>query len=111
MPNFVKKNVEYQEYFIHSWVFSLVEHLNKKRDTKLGIKVPKIILYDEKSKVLTMQHLAGDNLSNIYGEEFNKVPKKYTDIIRNFIRVLDAYLIDYVDITGYNFMLVRIICI
>ncbi len=107
MPYFIKENVTYQEYFIHSWVFSLVEHLNKKKDTKVGIKVPKIILYDEKSKVLTMQHLAGDNLSNIYGEEFDKVPRKYTDVIRNFIRVLDAYLIDYVDITGYNFMLVR----
>ena len=107
MPYFVKENVEYQEYFVHSWVFSLVEHLNKKKDTKVGIKVPKIIMYDEKSKVLTMQFLAGDSLSNIYGEEFNKVPEKYTEIIRNFIRILDAYLIDYVDITGYNFMLVR----
>ena len=107
MPQFVKKNVEYEEYFIHSWVFSLVQNLNKNKSTRVNIKVPKIIKYNEKNKELIMQHLNGDNLSNIYGDNLNDVPEEYIQVIRNFIEILDSYLINYVDITGYNFMLVN----
>ena len=107
MPHFVKKDVEYREYFLHSWVYSLVENLNKSKETRVKIKVPKIIEYDQKNKILTMQQLNGDNLSNIFGDNLKDVPKEYINIIRNFIQILDAYLIDYVDITGYNFMLVK----
>lgn len=107
MPHFVKKNVAYQEYFIHQWVYSLIEFLNKKKETRVEIKVPKIMSYDEKSGTLTMQQLNGDNLSNIYGDSLNEVPPEYISKIRNFVQILDAYLIDYIDITGYNFMLVR----
>tara|TARA_Y100000748_G_scaffold300571_2_gene299243 strand:+ start:2276 stop:2716 length:441 start_codon:yes stop_codon:yes gene_type:complete len=105
MPHFVKKNVAYQEYFIHNWVYNLIEFLNKKKETQVYIKVPKIVSYDEKSKTLTMQQINGDNLSNIYGDNFNQIPKEYILKIRNFVQILDAYLIDYTDITGYNFML------
>lgn len=107
MPRFVKKNVEYEEYFIHSWVFSLVQNLNKNKSTRVNIKVPKIIKYNENDKELIMQHLNGDNLSNIYGDNLNDVPEEYIQVIRNFIEILDSYLINYVDITGYNFMLVN----
>ena len=75
MPHFVKKNVAYQEYFIHNWVYNLIEFLNKKKETQVYIKVPKIVSYDEKSKTLTMQQINGDNLSNIYGDNFNQIPK------------------------------------
>ena len=91
MSYFVKKNVLYQEYFIHSWVYSLVQSLNKKKETKVYIKVPKIISYDEKGRTLTMHHLNGDNLSNIYGDNFDDVPPEHITKIRNFIQILDAY--------------------
>ena len=107
MPQFVKKNVEYEEYFIQRWVFSLVQNLNKNKSTHVNIKVPKIIKYNENDKELIMQHLNGDNLSNIYGDNLNDVPEEYIQVIRNFIEILDSYLINYVDITGYNFMLVN----
>ena len=52
-----------------------------------------------------MQKVDGDNLSNIYGEDINNVPIKLVAIIRQMISILNYYLVEYVDITGYNFML------
>ena len=52
-----------------------------------------------------MQKIHGDNLSNIYGEDIENVPIKLIKIIRQLLDLLNQYLIDYIDITGYNFML------
>jgi predicted Ser/Thr protein kinase len=105
MPTFIKKEVEYNEYFIHAWAYSLLKDLSKKEDTNIKIHIPKIISYDKKSKVLIMQHISGDNLSNIYGEEILEVPIKVINIIRKCLYLFHLYLVEYIDITGYNFML------
>ena len=102
---FIKHNVNYVEYFIHEWVFYLLKYLSKTKETHINIHVPKIINYDKKNKILTMQKIHGDNLSNIYGEDIEEIPIKLITIIRQIINTLNSYLVEYVDITGYNFML------
>ena len=52
-----------------------------------------------------MQKIIGDNLANIYGEEIENIPIKIIDTIRKFINILNSYFVEYIDITGYNFML------
>ena len=102
---YIKQNVNYNEYFIHQWTYDLLKNLSKKKETNINIHIPKIISYDPRSKTLTMQKIYGDNLSNTYGEEIENVPGKFIKIIRKLLSVLSQYFIDYIDITGYNFML------
>tara|TARA_B100001093_G_C26808257_1_gene1006445 strand:- start:1520 stop:1972 length:453 start_codon:yes stop_codon:yes gene_type:complete len=102
---FIKKNVNYSEYFIHQWTYYLFNYLSNTKTTNIRIHVPKIFEYDEKKKILKMQKINGDNLSNIYGEDIENVPVKIINIIRNVINILNYYSVEYLDITGYNFML------
>lgn len=100
-----KNNVSHNEYFIHQWSYFLLKELNKKKDTYINIKIPRIFNYNDKKKELTMQKICGDNLANIYGEEIKNIPNKIINTIRKFISLLNSYLVEYIDITGYNFML------
>lgn len=102
---YTKHKVNYNEYFIHQWTYDLLKKISKNKDTSINIHVPKIINYDPRSKTLTMQKIHGDNLSNVYGEDIKDVPIKLVKIIRQLLTLLSQYLIDYIDITGYNFML------
>lgn len=100
-----KQNVSHQEYFIQEWCYFLLKSLNKNKDTSINIKIPRIFNYNEDKKELTMQKICGDNLANIYGEDIENIPVKIIETIRKFIRLLNSYLVEYIDITGYNFML------
>ena len=100
-----KNNVSHKEYFIHEWCYFLLKDLNKKKDTAINIKIPRIFNYNEDKKELTMQKIIGDNLANIYGEEIENIPVEIINTIRKFITLLNSYLVEYIDITGYNFML------
>lgn len=100
-----KLNVDYNEYFIHKWTYDLLKELSKKKETNINIHVPKIYNYDPINKTLSMQKIYGDNLSNIYGEDINEIPTKLISTIRHLLILLSEYRIDYIDITGYNFML------
>lgn len=102
---FVKENVNENEYFIHEWVYYLIKNNSKSKENHINIKVPKIYNYDSENKRLSMQMIYGDNLSNIYGEDIKNVPKKLINIIQKTINLMNSYLVEYPDITGYNFML------
>ena len=102
---FIKHDVAFSEYFTHEWAYKLLKNLAASKETRIKIMVPKIYHYDQTQKILTMQKISGDNLSNIYGENIEDVPPKILPIIRQFIALLSIYGIDYPDITGYNFML------
>lgn len=102
---YIKENVKYNEYFIQQWTYELLKKLSNDKTISINIHVPKIIDYDPRTKTLTMQKVHGDNLSNIYGEEITEVPVKLITIIRKLLGLLTQYLIDYIDITGYNFLL------
>jgi len=102
---FIKYNVNYNEYFIHEHCYYLLENLSKNKNSKINIYIPKIISYCKNSKILKMQKISGDNISNIYGEDINNIPINIITIIRQCIYLFNQYNIDYIDITGYNFML------
>lgn len=102
---FVKENVNEKEYFIHQWIYYLIKNNSNSKENHINIKVPKIYNYDSENKLLTMQIIYGDNLSNIYGEDIKNVPKKIINIIQKTINLMNSYLVEYPDITGYNFML------
>tara|TARA_X000000950_G_scaffold257644_1_gene324338 strand:+ start:1094 stop:1312 length:219 start_codon:yes stop_codon:yes gene_type:complete len=72
---------------MHLEVYKLVEHLNKTENT-VPIRLPAILSYNEHDKVLTLQKIQGDNISNIYGEEYSDVPSVLTDMIREYIKTL-----------------------
>ena len=95
---FTKENVSYQEYFIHDKCYSLL------KDTNINIHIPKIISYNAHTKCIVLERVNGDNLSNIYGENIRGVPVNIITIIRKFLKFLCEQEIDYIDITGYNFM-------
>jgi len=100
-----KQNVSHKEYFIQEWCYFLLKDLNKKKDTAINIKIPRIFNYNEDKKELTMQKIIGDNIANIYGEEIENIPVEIINTIRKFVTLLNSYLVEYIDITGYNFML------
>jgi tRNA A-37 threonylcarbamoyl transferase component Bud32 len=69
------------------------------------VNVPKIFNYDKKMKIMTLHKIMGMNLSDLYGENIKDVPKEKIKGVREIIKILTEYNIEYPDITGYNFML------
>ncbi len=90
---YVKKNVSLHEYAIHKYIQEL-EVFN----------VPKIIAYDVERKVMVIEKLNHMNISDYYGEDALNVPEEIFNKIRNIIKNLVKYNIEYPDITGYNFI-------
>jgi tRNA A-37 threonylcarbamoyl transferase component Bud32 len=91
---YIKNGVELHEYKMHKYVYNL------------GIvNVPKIIHYNKKTKVMAMNKIIGDNLSNIYGENEEDIEPEIFDRVREIIGTLARHNIEYPDITGYNFIL------
>ena len=91
--HFQKKNVEFHEYALHLFVYNLNI-----------IPVPRIIRYNQQTKILTLDDVGNDNVSNNYGETANCVPEYIFDKIRYNILQLYQNGILYPDITGYNFI-------
>lgn len=90
---YVKKNVEYREYFMHQYIH------------KLNIvNIPNIMAYDEENKILVMKKVGTDNLSNIYGEEAIDVPDELFEQVAKIVCKLVLHGINYPDLTGYNFI-------
>tara|TARA_B110000967_G_scaffold209836_2_gene267991 strand:- start:1211 stop:1642 length:432 start_codon:yes stop_codon:yes gene_type:complete len=94
-PNiyYVKQNVNHTEYFMHKYVY------------QLGIvNMPKIIEYDENSKIMVMTKVGKYNLSYMYGEEASEIPENIFDQVVIIVRNLVLNNIYYPDLTGYNFI-------
>ena len=91
---FMKQNVLLHEYKMQKYVYNLNI-----------VNIPKIIKYDKKNKIMTMQKITGMNLSDLYGEESKNISSNIFTQIRNIIKILLANNIEYSDITGYNFIL------
>lgn len=94
MNTFIKSNVSLSEYILHKNIYEL--------DI---VKIPKIYAYDENNKIMIMEKIDGINVSDNYGENNNNTPDKIYDIIRKIIKNLADINIDYIDITGYNFII------
>lgn len=90
---FVKQNVSLHEYTVQQFVWNA------------GIiNVPKPVSYDEKTKILKMQKIPQMSVADWFGEKAVDVPDDVFDKIRGSIRDLLALGVEYVDITGYNFI-------
>lgn len=100
-----KQNVLKSEYIAHNWCYTLLQKLNEKKETKVNIRIPRIFSYNETTRQMVMQRVDGDNLSNIYGENFSDISINLQNAVRAFIKILNENSIEYIDITGYNFML------
>tara|TARA_B100001175_G_C19216990_1_gene498724 strand:- start:56 stop:502 length:447 start_codon:yes stop_codon:yes gene_type:complete len=90
---YVKNNVEHNEYFMHQYVYNL----------KI-VNIPKIIEYDKNKKILIMEKVSNNNLSDNYGEEASDIPDNIFNEVVNIIQTLALNGIEYPDITGYNFI-------
>ena len=91
---YIKHGVEKHEYDMHLYAYNLQV-----------VNIPEIINYDAENKVLTMKKINGDNLSNIYGEEAHNINKELFNKIRYILKTLLEHNMEYIDITGYNFVL------
>lgn len=90
-------NIADSEYKIHQ------------KATELKIPCPKIIdFFVENGKyILIMELLNGKSLADIYGDDPKKIPSSYWKQIHQIIHNLYYNDIHYLDITAYNFMLVK----
>ena len=93
MNTFTKNNVSLQEYQLQQHVYNLNI-----------VNVPKIIIYDKNTKVMVMEKIENDNISNIYGELSKDITDEIFDKIRSIVNKLYQNNIIYPDITGYNFI-------
>ena len=100
---FIKHDVSEHEYLMHKLVYKYVQEL--KKTERVNMRVPRVEGYNKTTKTMRMRRVYGDNISNIYGENYEDVPSTVTTAIRSFIQLLHTKYIDYPDITGYNFML------
>jgi RIO-like serine/threonine protein kinase len=90
---YVKKNVSLEEYEIHKYAYDL--HI---------VNIPKIVKYDKKKKVMTMERIGTMNISDFYGGLSDDIPDEIFTKVRNTIKKLYDHNILYIDITGYNFI-------
>jgi tRNA A-37 threonylcarbamoyl transferase component Bud32 len=94
MNTYIKPNVSLGEYILHDNIYNL------------GIvKIPKIHAYDVNNKIMIMEQIEGINVSDNYGENDDDTPPEIYDNIRGIIKKLVDINIDYIDITGYNFII------
>jgi len=90
---YIKYNVNVNEYSLHKYIQEL-EVFN----------VPKIIAYDVERKTMILERINQLNISQVYGKESENVPEQIFNEIREIIKNLIKYNIEYQDITGYNFI-------
>lgn len=91
---FSKPNVSLHEYTVHqqAWAMQIVP-------------IPKVLSYDPLAKTMVMQRIDGMNLSDMFGESASDVPEELLLQVQNIIQELRAHHIQYIDLTGYNFVL------
>lgn len=90
---FIKHDVEFKEYYMQNYVYNL------------GIvNVPKIFDYNKKTKTMIMEKINNDNISDVYGEDMKNISDELYDKIRNIIKTLYDNGVEYIDVTGYNFI-------
>jgi len=69
--------------------------------------VPKIsfTMSIDETVYIVMEKITGMSVSDMYGENPLDVPVNIFEKIRDILRILKDHKLDYVDITGYNFII------
>ena len=91
---YTKSGVELHEYKMHKYVYNL--HV---------VNVPKIVKYDKRTKVMVMHKVNGLNISDMYSETLDNISNELFEQVREIIKTLVYHNVEYIDITGYNFIL------
>ena len=81
---FVKRNVTLHEYEMHKLIYEL--------DI---VNVPRPISYDFGTSTLVMERIDNLDISNMYGDDINLVPKDIVSCVRMIIRTLLLNDIEY----------------
>lgn len=93
----IKQGVSPKEYYIHSELYELSRVYN-------CLNVPRILNYNQDTETMTTVCVGTNNVSDFYGEEEDKVPKRIFKAVRAIIQLLYDSGVVYPDITGYNFI-------
>lgn len=88
-----KDGVTGKEYTFHKSVFDS------------GIRTSKIEDWDATSGKLKTREIKGMTIADMYGEDADDVPERIFESIREIVQELTDIGIEFVDITGYNFIL------
>lgn len=110
-----KKNIfRNKNYFVKVFIKNEIDKAKNefnihKKAIELKINCPKIIDFFEEDNqyIFIMELLNGKSLADIYGEDPIKIPKEYWKQIHQIIYNLYYHDIHYLDITAYNFMLIK----
>ena len=94
LQTYVKSDVNIDEYILHDTIY--------KSDIVL---IPKIFAYDAISHIMVMEKIDGMTVADYYGESDDDTPTFVYDEIRKILTNLSILNIDYIDITGYNFII------
>ena len=90
---YIKQNVSLHEYTMHKNVYDL------------GIvNIPKIHNYNENEQILYLEKIPNMSISDQFGTDIQKIPKRIMNEIRKTIKKIYNNKIIYIDITGYNFI-------
>lgn len=89
----IKKNIKNHEFAMHTKINEIIPEAS-----------PKIINYDVVKNTLTMEKIQGNNLYDIYGDDFNSLPDNIYLQIKHIINVLYSNNVLYIDITPFNFI-------
>ena len=90
---FTKENVSEKEYKIQSILYN----------TNI-VNVPRPYIYYNNTTTLKMRNIPNLSISDMYGDDFSKIPNYISEQIRDIIATLYQYGLEYPDITGYNFI-------
>jgi len=92
LTHFYKK-VSKQEYEIYKYVHDLQI-----------INIPKLWDYNESTGIMITEKIPNMSVSDYYGDNPTKVPKWIFNEIRKIVTTLYKHNVEYIDITGYNFI-------
>lgn len=91
--HYVKSGVSKKEHDIHKLVYESGR-----------VKTPRIVSYDEQEGVMTMECVDGMNLCDMYDVPFDDLDDDIKDCLRGIISKVHKLGVEYVDVTGYNFI-------
>lgn len=96
-PNLIMKKTNQKELNLH---YKALEILQNDYVPKIAFTIT-----IEENVYIVMEKIVGMSVSDMYGENPLDVPINVFEQIRHICRILKDHKLDYVDITGYNFMI------
>jgi len=113
-PNLSCVKIHKSLYFINQYPDLIMKKTNQKElnlhykalDILQNIYVPKIAftMSIDETVYIVMEKIKGMSVADMYGENPLDIPVNIFEQIRNILHTLKNHKLDYIDITGYNFI-------